>query len=220
MEALEEAESDTIHLRSLDRSMPLTICEEPLDLSFLDTDYARDLSDAMACTRYGELRQGLGDQAVVYMMAELCDDRETADPVGASIFDHDSSRGLELTDTEDHWIRDVAAGTWTRVIVVPRRTKFHPSEGEGGPDLGTLSGKRSHIPTSIEVVCDNWKASGIDEALLGEQLWTGRCTSENPGIKCRTRLKRTQLQELPSWYGKWLQLLLKMAVGRPHFPTD
>ena len=92
-----------------------------------------------------------------------------------SSIDHDSPRGLELDETEDHWIRDVAAGTWTRVIVVPRRTKFHPSEGEGGPDLGTLSGKRSHIPTSIEVVCDNWKAAGFDDALLGEQLWTGKC---------------------------------------------
>ena len=109
------------------------------------------------------------------MMAELCDDKDTADPVGASIFDHDSSRGLELKETEDHWIRDVAAGTWTRVIVVPRKAMFHPSEGDDGPDLGTLSGKRSHIPTSVEAVCDNWKAAGFDDALLGEKLWTGKC---------------------------------------------
>ena len=113
------------------------------------------------------MRQALSDQAAVYMMAELCDDKDTADPVGASIFDHDSSRGLELDETEDHWIRDVAAGTWTRVIVVPRKAKFHPSEGEGGPDLG--------IPRRLRVVCDNWKAAGFDDALLGEQLWTGKC---------------------------------------------
>ena len=33
MEALEEAESDTIHLVSLDCSMPLLTCEEPLNIS-------------------------------------------------------------------------------------------------------------------------------------------------------------------------------------------
>ena len=102
MEALEEAESDTIHLTTLDNSMPLIICDEPQDLSFLSTGHAHSLSEATACTRYGELRQSLSDQAALYMMAELCDDKSTADPVGASIFDHDSSEGLGLEDTEDH----------------------------------------------------------------------------------------------------------------------
>ena len=69
----------------------------------------------------------------------------------------------------------MAAGTWTRVIRVPRKAMFHPSEGEGGPDLGTLSGKRSTIPLYVESVCDNWKAAGFDDALLGEKLWTGKC---------------------------------------------
>ena len=90
----------------------------------------------------------------MYMMAELCDDKSTAGPVGASIFDHDSSRGLELEETDDHWVRDVAAGTWTRGIVAPRKAMFDPSEGDGGPDLGTLSGTRSHIPMYAEAVCD------------------------------------------------------------------
>ena len=135
MEALEEAESDTIHLVSMDCSMPLLTCEEPLNVSFLDTDYARDLSEAIACTRYGEVRQALEDRAVMYMMTELCDEKSTADQMGASIFDHDSPIGLEVEENEDRWIHDVAAGTWTRVIVVPRKTMFHPSEGEGGPDL-------------------------------------------------------------------------------------
>ena len=31
------------------------------------------------------------------------------------------------------------------------------------------------IPTSVEAVCDNWKAAGFDDALLGEKLWTGKC---------------------------------------------
>ena len=55
-------------------------------------------------------------------MAELCeDDASSADPVGTSIFDHDSSMGLGTDVIEDHWIRNAAAGTWTRVIVVPMR---------------------------------------------------------------------------------------------------
>ena len=146
-----------------------------MDVSFLGTEYASDLSDATACTRYGELRQALGDQAALCMLTELCDERDTADPVGASIFDHDSSIGLEVDDAEDHWLRDAAAGTWTRVIKVPRRKTFHPSEGEGGPNLGSLSGTRSTIPMHVEAVRDNWKAAQLDEDLLGDKLWTGRC---------------------------------------------
>ena len=43
MEALEEAESDTIHLASTDCSMPLITCDEPLDVSFMGTEFAQDL---------------------------------------------------------------------------------------------------------------------------------------------------------------------------------
>jgi hypothetical protein len=156
--------------------MPMITCDEPIDVSFLGSGYARDLSEAIACTRYGEVRRALDERVSDCLMAELCeDDRDRADPVGASIFDHDSSMGLGLDETEDHWVRDVPAGTWTRVIVVPRKSTFHPSEGEGGPDVGTLSGKRSTIPLSVETICDNWKSAGCDETLLGEKLWTGRC---------------------------------------------
>ena len=57
----------------------------------------------------------------------------------------------------------------------PRKSLYHPSEGEGGPDLATLSGKRSTVPLSVETVCDNWKSAGFDDVLLGDKLWTGRC---------------------------------------------
>ena len=60
MEALDEAESSTIHLTSSDRCMPLITCDEPMDVSFLGSDYARDLSEAIACTRVGEVRRALG----------------------------------------------------------------------------------------------------------------------------------------------------------------
>jgi len=156
MKALDEAEARTIHLASSKRCMPLITCDEPVDISLLDSDYAQDLSRAMACTRIGEVRQALGRRMDDCMMAELCEDsKDRADPVGASIFDHDSSIGLGLDETEDHWVRDAAAGTRTRVIVVPRKAMYHPSEGEGGPDLATLSGKRSTIPLYVESVCDN-----------------------------------------------------------------
>ena len=114
MEALDEAESSTIHLTSLDRCMPLITCDAPIDVSFLGSDYARDLSEAIACTRVGEVRRALGERVADCMMAELCeDDKANADPVGASIFDHDSSIGLGLDETVDRWVHDVAAGTWT-----------------------------------------------------------------------------------------------------------
>ena len=143
MVELEEAETKSIHLTSVDRCMPLITCDEPADISFLGSDYARDLSDAMACTRIGEVRSALSECVKECLLAELCEDSKAeADSVGASIFDHDSPMGLGLDETTDHWIRDVAAGTWTRVIVVPRKSAYHPSEGEDGPDLATLSGRR------------------------------------------------------------------------------
>ena len=54
MEALEEAEAKTIHLTSLEYCLPLITCEEPVGISYLDSDYARDLSDAISCTREWE----------------------------------------------------------------------------------------------------------------------------------------------------------------------
>ena len=148
MEALEEAEANTIHLTSLEYCLPLITCEEPVGISYLDSDYARDLSDAISCTRVGEVREALGRRVEEYLMAELCEDEgaESSDSIGASIFDHESPMGLDLDESADHWSRDEASGTWTRSIVVPRKSFYHPSEGEGGPDLSTLSGKRSHCP--------------------------------------------------------------------------
>ena len=38
MEALEEAEAKTIHLTSLEHCLPLIVCEEPRDISYLGSD--------------------------------------------------------------------------------------------------------------------------------------------------------------------------------------
>ena len=94
MEAVEEAESKTLHLTSGDFYMPLITCDEPVDLSYLGTTGAQELSEAIACTRVGEVRRALMDRASDCLMAELCeDDASSADPVGTSIFDHDSTIG-------------------------------------------------------------------------------------------------------------------------------
>ena len=157
MEALEEAEAKTIHLTSLEYCLPLIVCEEPVDISYLGSDYARDLSDATCCTRVGEVRQALGRCVDECLMAELCEDEEaeSSDSIGASIFDHESPIGLELDESADRWTRDEASATWTRLIVIPRKSFCHPIEGEGGPDISTLSGKRSTLPSSGKTVRDN-----------------------------------------------------------------
>ena len=31
------------------------------------------------------------------------------------------------------------------------------------------------MPLSVEMIRDDWKAAGYDDALLGDKLWTGRC---------------------------------------------
>ena len=87
-------------------------------------------------------------------MAELCEDEEaeSSDSIGASIFDHESPIGLELDESADRWTRDEASATWTRMIVAPRTIFCRPSEDEGGPDISTLSGKRSTLPSSGKTV--------------------------------------------------------------------
>ena len=56
MQALEDAEEQTLHMTSLDYCLPMITCEEPVDISFLDSERARNLSDAIGCSRVGEVR--------------------------------------------------------------------------------------------------------------------------------------------------------------------
>ena len=162
MEALEEAEEQTLHIHSSEYHLPLSPCEDQVDLSYLSSSYADDLSYAINSTNVGAVRQALGRRVDECMMAELCEDEDTElpDSVGASIFDHDSSMGLELDESIDHWARDNAAATWTRVIVVPRTTFFFPNEGEGGPDLATISGKRNDDLLAGQVASGQLERSG------------------------------------------------------------
>ena len=101
-----------------------------MNLSYLGSDYARDLSDVISCTRVGEVRQALGRRVDECLMPELCEaeEAELSDSIGESILDHESPMGLELDESADRWARDEASATWTRSSVVPRRSFYHPSE--------------------------------------------------------------------------------------------
>ena len=123
----------------------------------------------------------------MYMMAELCDEKDKEDPVGSSVFDHDSTIGLGLDENEDHWIRDAAAGTWTRVIKVPRKRMFHPGEGQGGPSLETLSRTRTTVPLFVEAVRDDWRAASVEDALLGDTVDREMRIQRLLGLRARRR---------------------------------
>ena len=81
--------------------------------------------------------------------------------LGASIFDHGSPMGMIPDESADRWDRDLSTATWTRSIVVARREFYHPSEGEGGPDLFMLSGRRITVPSDGKPIRDDWKMTAI-----------------------------------------------------------
>ena len=158
MEALEDAEEQTLHMVSLDYCLPMITCEEPVDISFLSSNYAKGLSDAVGCTRVGEVRHLLDGRLDEYMLAELCGEAlhaglkstgEGPEPeLGESIFDHASQLGIVPGEAvlSDRWDRDPLTATWTRSILIPRKTFFHPDgEDPTGPNLSILSGKRTTL---------------------------------------------------------------------------
>ena len=60
MEALEEAESDTIHQVSTDCSMPLITCDEPLDVSFMGLNSAKTSPTRLRVRGMGRYVKPLG----------------------------------------------------------------------------------------------------------------------------------------------------------------
>ena len=184
MQALEDAEEQALHMTSLDYCLPMITCEEPVDISFLDSELARNLSDVIGCSRVGEVRHLLDMRLNQCLMAGLCEDLSgglasmgglAEDDRGASIFDHDSQMGVIPEESGDHWIQDSSTASWTRYVVVPRMGYCHPSQGEGGPDLSVLSGTRITIPSSGKMVRDNWKNTGAGDGPMGGEPWTGKC---------------------------------------------
>ena len=146
-----------------------------MDISFLDSERARNLSDAIGCSRVGEVRHLLDGRLNQCLMAELCGEDLSSglesiggseapeDDRGASIFDYESQMGVIPEELGDHWIKDSSTASWTRYVVVPRREFCHPSQGEGGPDLSVLSGRRITIPSSGKMVRDNWKSTAAED---------------------------------------------------------
>ena len=182
MRALEDREGRAQWLETADVCMPMTICEEAIDISYLGTLEAAGLSEAMGSTKVGEVRKELEKKCERLLMSVLCgedvsgdtrgiqpDRAESEDP-GGSIFDHGSRMGLIPGEDVDHWLRDEVTATWTRVIRVPRRAMYHPSEGiadqeeglsleEKGPVLSTLRSARMTIPEKGRSIRDDWRVS-------------------------------------------------------------
>ena len=83
------------------------------------------------------LRDRLGERLIQYIAEEFVDSPGLDSPGGLSpaggdrpgeesIFDYGSTIGLLLDSDGDYWIRNVAALSWTSVIVVPRMEFYHP----------------------------------------------------------------------------------------------
>jgi len=73
---------------------------------------------------------------------------------------------------KDYW--EETKTSWIRHHVLPRRLLFHPGAAPGGPDLHTISRRRT-TTTSMSTSSDEWDGKdGIRERQ--EQQWTGRTT--------------------------------------------
>lgn len=147
--------------------MPMTVCEEAVDLSWMESKKTKMLSEVIGCTDVGPVRDQLSRRLIQYVNEELVESPGLEAPGGLnhswgdhpgedeceSIFDYGGKIGL-LPDSEgDCWIHDRTASTWTRVIVVPRKEFFHPSEGlerstTPGPMLANLGGQMKTITSS------------------------------------------------------------------------
>ena len=197
--------------------MPMTICEEAIDISYLGTLEAAGLSEAIGSTKVGELRKELEKKCERLLMSVLCgedvsgdtrglqSDREESEDPGGSIFDHGSRMGLIPGEDVDHWLRDEVTATWTRVIRVPRRSMYHPSEGiadqveglsleERGPVLSTLRSARMTIPEKGGSIRDDWRTSSEED--LMEDYWVGRCVFYEDWAEASTSHDRPVAQVL------------------------
>ena len=77
-----------------------------------------------ATLKVGGVRNYLHDRMKECMVARYCE----GEPSGESIFESDSLIRLPLDEREDHWMHDETTATWTRIIAVPRKGFYYPSE--------------------------------------------------------------------------------------------
>ena len=160
--------------------MAMTTCEDGVDTSYMKREKAKMLCEAIGCTDVGLIRDRLDMQLNQCMLAELVEspglevpggfdparDDHPGEDVEESIFDDGSKLGLLPYIEGDYWVHDKAASSWTRVIVVPRREFYHPSEGlersvTTGPVLANLRDLRLTITSLGKVVKDNWRKAGV-----------------------------------------------------------
>ena len=78
MQAIEVVESRVLCVNTLGGDLPMIICEEPVDVSFVSSEVGPLISEALYNTRVGEVREHF-QQLLGCIMAELCED----DPVGS-----------------------------------------------------------------------------------------------------------------------------------------
>ena len=71
MQVSEEVKEETCHVTTEYRHMPMIICEEPVDVSYVESYRADAVSDAVACTNVGEVRRHLNDQLRQCLMADF-----------------------------------------------------------------------------------------------------------------------------------------------------
>ena len=92
-----------------------------------------------------------------------------------SIFDYGSKMSQLPYAEGDYWVHDKTTATWTRVIMVPSKEFYDPSEGLErssmiGPVLSNLRDTRVTIPLMGKSVRDNWRKAAMHECPT--------CTSE------------------------------------------
>ena len=180
-------EEEAVQVHTGNGGVQMRICEEPLDLSFIATPEAELLEGALEITDVGGARSRLSDRVASCMMRSLCEatpseieDPSTEAAEAESIFGPGSKMGLEKGDS-DYWRYDANNATWTRFIVVPRTSFFHPSEGAAeekgcpGPKLLDLRNYRWTVADGIPPIQDAWKKDAGEMECNGSSVeWTGR----------------------------------------------
>lgn len=71
MSRLEVEEKKTIHIATDDYYMPMTVCEETLDISWMESKKARMLGEVIGCTDVGPVRDQVSRRLIQYVNEEL-----------------------------------------------------------------------------------------------------------------------------------------------------
>ena len=110
-----------------DYYMPMTTCEDGVDISYLKVRKATMLSEAIGCTNVGQLRDRLDMQLNQCLLAELVEspgvlapggndpagDASPGEDMNESVFDYGSKMGQLPYAEGDYWDYDKTTATWT-----------------------------------------------------------------------------------------------------------